>query len=48
LNVVLCSQRSEARVAVGGDNVTYKAEDVVSTMLARGLTLGKDVVGKER
>uniref|UniRef100_A0ACD5XRG1 Uncharacterized protein n=1 Tax=Avena sativa TaxID=4498 RepID=A0ACD5XRG1_AVESA len=40
---------SGTRVAVGGgDNVIHKAEDVVSTMLARGFTLGKDAVGKAK
>ncbi|KAM3196611.1 hypothetical protein ACQJBY_072356 [Aegilops geniculata] len=38
---------SGTRVPVG-DNVVYKAEDVVSTMLARGFTLGKDAVGKAK
>jgi hypothetical protein len=41
-------QMSGTRVPVGGDNVVHKAEDVVSTMLARGFTLGKDAVGKAK
>ncbi|KAM0905889.1 hypothetical protein ACQ4PT_017107 [Festuca glaucescens] len=41
-------QMSGTRVPVGGDNVVHKAEDVVSTMLARGFTLGKDTVGKAK
>ncbi|KAM0895195.1 hypothetical protein ACQ4PT_023990 [Festuca glaucescens] len=39
-------ERTESRV--GGDNVVHKAEDVVNTMLARGFTLGKDVVVKAK
>lgn len=40
---------SGTRVAVGGDNtVVHKAEDVVSTMLAKGFVLGKDAVGKAK
>ncbi|WVZ82920.1 hypothetical protein U9M48_030126 [Paspalum notatum var. saurae] len=41
---------SGTRVPVGsGDNtVVHKAEDVVSTMLAKGFVLGKDAVGKAK
>uniref|UniRef100_A0ACD5TLA0 Uncharacterized protein n=2 Tax=Avena sativa TaxID=4498 RepID=A0ACD5TLA0_AVESA len=39
---------SGTRVPVGGQNVIHKAEDVVSTMLARGFTLGKDAVGRAK
>lgn len=39
---------SGTRVPVGGDNVVHKAEDVVSSMLAKGFTLGKDAVGKAK
>lgn len=36
------------RVPVGGDNAVHKAEDVVSTMLAKGFVLGKDAIGKAK
>ncbi|KAL6594361.1 hypothetical protein ACP70R_048554 [Stipagrostis hirtigluma subsp. patula] len=36
---------SGIRVPFGGDNAVHKAEDVVSTMLAKGFVLGKDAVG---
>ncbi|XP_044361427.1 binding partner of ACD11 1-like [Triticum aestivum] len=39
---------SGTRVPVGGDNVVYKAEDVASTMLARGFTMGKDAISKAK
>ncbi|AQL02601.1 Binding partner of ACD11 1 [Zea mays] len=41
---------SGTRVPVGGgdNNVVHKAEDVVSTMLAKGFVLGKDAVGKAK
>uniref|UniRef100_A0A0E0L6X0 RRM domain-containing protein n=1 Tax=Oryza punctata TaxID=4537 RepID=A0A0E0L6X0_ORYPU len=40
---------SGTSVPVSGDNnVVHKAEDVVSTMLAKGFILGKDAVGKAK
>ncbi|CAO2187360.1 unnamed protein product [Urochloa humidicola] len=40
---------SGTRVPVGGaNNVVHKAEDVISTMLAKGFVLGKDAVGKAK
>ncbi|KAL6600340.1 hypothetical protein ACP70R_045140 [Stipagrostis hirtigluma subsp. patula] len=36
---------SGIRVPFGGDNAVHKAEDVVSTMLAKGFVLGKDAIG---
>ena len=48
VNIIFCCQ-SGTRVPVGGDNnVVHKAEDVVSTMLAKGFVLGKDAVGKAK
>lgn len=39
---------SEIKVAGGSDSVVQKAEDVVSTMLAKGFILGKDAVNKAK
>uniref|UniRef100_A0A0A9FP18 RRM domain-containing protein n=1 Tax=Arundo donax TaxID=35708 RepID=A0A0A9FP18_ARUDO len=39
---------SGIRVPVGGDNAVHKAEDVVSTMIAKGFVLGKDAIGKAK
>ncbi|KAL5211550.1 hypothetical protein ABZP36_022397 [Zizania latifolia] len=39
---------SGTSVPVGADNAVHKAEDVVSTMLAKGFILGKDAIGKAK
>lgn len=43
-----CSQGTENRDAGNGGSAVQKAEDVVTTMLAKGFILGKDAVNKAK
>ncbi|XP_054810589.1 binding partner of ACD11 1-like isoform X2 [Prosopis cineraria] len=44
----LASSETATKTPVGGDSAFRKAEDVVSSMLAKGFILGKDAVNKAR
>jgi len=41
-------QETEDKVAGGSESAIRKAEDVVSSMLAKGFNLGKDAVNKAK
>ncbi|CAL9760735.1 unnamed protein product [Musa acuminata subsp. burmannicoides] len=38
----------EVKVTGGGESASHKAEDVVTSMLAKGFILGKDAIGKAK
>ncbi|KAK7407141.1 hypothetical protein VNO78_08808 [Psophocarpus tetragonolobus] len=45
---ILASSATESQTPAGTESALQKAEDVVSTMLARGFILGKDAVNKAK
>ncbi|KAF8379039.1 hypothetical protein HHK36_028466 [Tetracentron sinense] len=48
LIIVQSPQAAENKTAGGAESAVQKAEDVVSSMLAKGFILGKDAVGKAK